>query len=410
MPEIAPAPPAPIPAPPAPTPAPPAPTPVKPSEMAVSFDTVIPKAEPPKPEPAKPAAPAVVAKTPEPTKEPPKPASATPTTEPEVDWTKAPTKWYKIYEGYKGKTGKIISDLQEKIKTLEAKPQTAAGNEKIEQYEKQIEELRKAHEDSQKRLIETDYARSDEYKKKYIEPFQREKQSAFEEVKGLQFIVKPATEDAEAVTRQATEADFMEAMNLPPSRQGAFINEHFGASAWLVIQRIVELSRIKREAQYDVQNHAEQFQKTQQEQESKTKKELDFVKTERAKAHAELEEKWPALFSVKHYESDPDAKKMLEDGYAYVDRSEEEIDTMPPEEKAALASVLRARAASAPLLNLLLERQTAKITELEQELAKYRGSDPGATKGEAPTVPAPVKSKGIQEAALEAERAMNAGH
>lgn len=290
---------------------------------------------------------------------------------------KAPPKWYKIYDGYKAKVGPKLKELQAaqtKLQQLESKPPSADNTAKIEVLEKQIKELEGTAKSREQRLIESDYARSDEYKKKYLDRYAKEKQTAIEEVKGLTVRYKEGDEDRQ---RPATEADFQKALRLPPGDQDAFIHETFGSSAFRVINRINEMNRIRSEASESVAQHTEAFQAKQIEDENLSKHERETFTKSRTEAHKALEEKWPALFSTKHYESDPDAKSKLEGGYAFVDKVDTDLEKMTPDDKAAFASVLRARAAAMPLADLLLTRAKAENDSLKAELAKYRGSDPG---------------------------------
>lgn len=312
---------------------------------------------------------------------------------------KAGGKWHKAYEGYKAKVSpklKEAQSLQAKIQELEAKTRTTpADDAKIAEYEKRIEKLNADYESTQRRLAESDYSRSDEYKKKFLDRWQQERSTAIEEVKGL----RAQYEDADGLMQQraATESDFLKAINLPPGEQDDFIHKTFGASAWRVINRITEMARIKREALEAVNSHAESYKTKQQQEEAQGKQHKEQFTKSKTEAHRALEEKWPKLFSTKTYEADPEAKAALESGYAFVDRLETELDSMPPGDQAAFASVIRARSAALPLSELLRSRAEAEAASLREELAKYRGSDPGKeTAGRAAKQVVEEQPKGIE--------------
>lgn len=356
----------------------------------------------PAPEATKEAASKVVPEKPE-----AKPTKPEDKVDEDEKFLKSSTKHWRIYEKKTGQLkeqfSKTENELKAKIKALEEKPKEQPGDAaKLAALEKQLEDERGQSKTWKERAAQADFTKSEAYDKQFRMPYQRELNTALDEIKQLR--VKFAGADGEQSERQGTEADFKKAMALPPGEQDEFIHQTFGSAAWRVINRISELHRINRASVEATQEHAAKYDAEQQELQGKTKKEEEaynnYFKSslDGIKEHKELGK----YFSG--YDDDPEATALLNKTYEEVDNFAKNAATMTPDVRAAHAAVYRAMTAGfLPLLSQH-KRALAQVDELKAELSKYRKTDPGqAPKGDGEPTDA-KDSWGIAEAS----RAMDA--
>lgn len=342
----------------------------------------------PKPaEPAKPATPAPAA-----AKVEPKPADAKPPEpkdEGEPDWSKAPPKWHKIYEGHKAKTQTEIQSLQAKIKALESKPFEQAGDsQKLQAYEKQLDELRNESKTYKQKLAELDYTKSDDYQTNYVQRAQTIYQEA------TQFVEQLKVTDGD-VERNATKADFDYIRSLPLAARRKAATSLFGEYAGDVIDYTKSIDRIKNDAKLALQKHSENFERTAIERESMTKKQREIYESKREAALNQMRENEAYGRFFKEDEADPEASKLLTEGFALIDDISSKMDSLPVEDQAAYGAVFRARAAAFPRLLYEHNKVMAERDAMREELAKIRGTDPGAGQLKTGEKVDPPQPKGI---------------
>lgn len=333
-------------------------------------------AEPKAPEtpatPEKPAAPAKPeAKAPE---KPAAPAKPDPKAKPEKEdmnslrqnYTKVKTE----YEGYQKTTAQKIADLEARVKSAEDLG-TKKGDEKAAALEKRIAEL-------QKSLSETAYEKSEEYKGKYVEPYNRHFTAAAEMVKGMRVIVS-VSEEGTPTTREGTVQDWQRVFRADPSEQGELATKLFGAAnAVRVISKLDQLNNISEEARSAIENHKSSLEAKAKETEQQNRTAEEAYTRTHESATQELQKAYPQFFGED--EKDPEATAALKRGFETVDKWMKEAESLPPEDRAQRAAVLRAWAGAFPRLTKALEGRDAKIAALEAELVKFRGSDPGEVK------------------------------
>lgn len=107
-----------------------------------------------------------------------------------------------------------------------------------------------------------------------------------------------------------------------------------------------------------------QLQREQQEYETSHKASID-----------ELQKQYPDYFAPD--EKDAEVTQSLNNGYEFVDKMLQMSEKFTVAERAAYNAVLRARAAGFLPTALKLKRAEGRVKELEDELTKYRDSDPG---------------------------------
>jgi hypothetical protein len=327
--------------------------------------------------------------------------SKTPPAEPEMTEAdmekviKANPKAWRVFEASKKKWQTEKSTLESRIAQIEAKANTTpADDKKLEALNKQLEELRGEAGKYQQELIKRDYSASPEYRRDYID----KANNIYAEAVGF---VEQLTVTEGDNERKATKADFDElrAMDLGARIKAA--KAKFGDFASEVLGFTRDIDGVKRAAAEAVQRHAENYQKEAANRESMSAKEKadydNFYKS--SLEGVQKNESYGKWFSPD--EADPEATQLLNSGYEEIEKVTAELDKLPVDQKAAYSAVFRARAAATPRLILEINRRDSKISELEAELAKYRGTDPGSQAGRGGDGIQPSGAKGIREAAAE---------
>lgn len=312
------------------------------------------------------------------------PAKAAPKVDP---WEKAPTPLKNEYFKLKRESEEKHATLEKQIKEFREKAGKetvpAVDTKAVEQYQKQIK-------DYQERLSAADYRQSQEFQEQFVQRWQAEYDEAIAEVKAMALTSQDA--DGNVKSRPATEADLQRVRALPPGEQDKAIHELFGHYSPRVFARLMELRRIERASNEAVTKHvknAEAKAATAKAELENTQKHYDKLL---ADSSDELAREWPEHFAPD--EKDPEVSAALKSGYEFVDGMVKRANEMTPEDRAAHNAVLRARAAAFLPERLKNNRLTARVKELETELAKFRESDPGGseTPGDTPLAEGEIPS------------------
>jgi hypothetical protein len=290
-------------------------------------------------------------------------------------------------EAYEKKSKGEIAKLQEENRALQERRYVTPEIEKeIADNKAEIQRLKT-------QVSEVSYEHSDDFKRDYVDPWQRTLKNTLEMVDQLS---TPAYTDeasgAEVPSRKTTSSDFQRVLNAPVADQAEVAQKLFGTNALRVIAQIDRLNEIKQRAADAIKSH-------HGEMEGKRKQFEDWQKTESQKyvglrdgARKELAEKYPQFFAPD--EADPEASDALQKGYDFVDRAAEKAHELSVDERAAYSEVIRARAAWFPRGHRELTKAKEKIASLEEELSKYRSSDPGQEKEKGRAVPAKENEMG----------------
>jgi prefoldin subunit 5 len=297
---------------------------------------------------------------------------------------------WKIYESLKTSTATKVAELEGKLKTLESKPVEAPGDAaKVAALEKQIEALTGETKTYQQRLAEADYQNTAKYKD-YQSKINRLWNKAVQQVSGMQAI--DGTEQ-----RPANKEDFEFIRLLPLAKRRTAAREMFGDDAVEVLGFVNQIESLREENLEAQEDWIKTHEQNGVQRELQTKaQQAQFDANYKANLEAMRKNPtWGKWFTPD--ESDPEASKLLNEGFAAIEKVLSEEEHMTPEQAAAHAAVFRARAAAMPRMILEVNRQNAKITALEAELAKFRSTDPGskgATAGGGGDL-TPAKAKGI---------------
>lgn len=293
------------------------------------------------------------------------------------------TKAWRAYDAFKTKSTGRIAELENKIKEIESKPKEAPADAgKIAEYEAKIKALTEEHGMTKKQLAEIDYRQSDDFKRDYVEKYAGVRKDAIAHVQQL------TVSDGET-SRPATESDFDTLAATPLASRRRLAQQMFGDNGADVLDYVKDLARIRSDSALAVQRESERRQKDAETKVSTSKASKEQYKSLVGETRKAMEVKYPNL-SLETYKDDPELSDALKDGYKFVDElMAEDLEKLPPEDKAFNQEAMRFRAGAALLLIKQLERERAEKESLKTELAKYRKSDPGDPKG--PTPGAPVK-------------------
>lgn len=280
--------------------------------------------------------------------------------------------WAEKEAGFTTKT----AELEKKIAELSSKPNpTAADDTKLKALEARLAERENEFKSVKQKLAERDYAQSDEYAEKFVKPWNRAYADAYQYVEGLQVMDEEGNP-----ARQATKADFDKVKSTPLQQRRAVAKALFGEdSAADVVEYAKELDRIGKASDEAIKDHAQNWEKSSQEKAMAAQKDQEGFSKLVDESRKDIETKFPDYFSVDHYKDNPELQKALADGYAEYDSIVEGFSKLPPAEQAAHNTMARAWFAAFPLMHKKLTAANTELESLKAELARYRGSDPGAT-------------------------------
>lgn len=302
-------------------------------------------------------------------------------------------KWNEERTGFATKT----AELEKKIAELLAKPNpTAADDTKLKALEERLAARETEYKSVKQQLVERDYTQSDEYKEKFIKPWQRAHDEAYSFVNGLQ-VIDPDTGDP---VRQATPADFDKIKATPLQQRRAAAKAMFGEdSAGDVVEYAKEIDRLVKGSSEAIKDHAQNWEKTAAEKEAAAQRDREgFTKLEQDE-RADLEQKFPDYFSVEAHKDNPEHQKALADAYQTYDTLLSTFDKQTPQQQASNKVLVRAWFAAFPLMHKQNAALKSQVESLTAELTKLRGTDPGAAAPKAGAV-APVEELGgIKDAA-----------
>ena len=273
---------------------------------------------------------------------------------------------------------------------------------KIQEAEKRINELKarpERHPDDQKKLSEyekkvavADFKNSDEYEKSFRQPLNKTYQDSLNLAKRFPAIER--TEDGET-NRASSEQDFRTVMTAPPEQQAELAQKIYGpVNAARIITMIDRISDLYGRGEQEAMRRAEQYQSTLKEQSQKEQERNKALTDSRGKIRQDIESRMPDIYG--EHEDDPESQKLIQEGRDYIEEFRSNRDTMTDAELAEREAVMEAAASAFPVMKHQRDSALSKVKELEEELAKYRQSDPGRGGNKTPPDPATDTSeKGV---------------
>jgi len=353
-----------------------------------------PTQEPPKPEPTPEPVKATPPKDPETGKfttkqpEPPKaPEKPQPEPKPQVNEFEPPQvakpnelrNYARKMAGRAQQAEQSISQLRAELNQLKSNPQqsvdTKALTEELATAKKRLEEY-------EGEIKATRYERSQEYKDKYLTPYQNALQSAQNEVKELLVTVPNPSDPENPQERPATSQDFDEVYSLPIGQAVKLAKAKFGDAASIVIQHVKAIKDASRAAITAVQSHqgqAEQFEQQSVAQKRMIEEGRNRMFTEALQG---ISQKHPDLFDVK--DGDTEWNTALEKGRGMADLAFGDRSQLTPAQSTILDAHIFSRVSSYPAILNAYRKSSTEIAALKKEIAELRGSSPGKPSASAP--------------------------
>lgn len=339
-----------------------------------------PAAAPAAPKPGEAAAPAA---EPAAAAEPTKPGESTTVDSNAPKDGKKPNPW-KLVEDYKAKASKAEQELTQLRQNQMPENDRKALEERATKAEARAKQL-------EEHMTFVDYSQTEEFKAKYVEPYDKAWKVAMGELKDIKIT------DPQGGERDVTPADLLTIVNAPLAKARQLADEFFGPFANDVMAHRNEIRGL-----FDKQNAAldevkkNGLTKRQQEMEAQQKGMAEMTKAISATWQQENEavlkdEKYGALFKPR--EGDEHWNQRLAKGYELVDKAFSQNPSDPkltPEERSAVIrrhAAVRNRAAAWGALRGEVESLQAQLKALNEELVQYKGSEPPSGSERAPNAP-----------------------
>lgn len=339
---------------------PPAPTPASPAAPEPPKATP-PPATPPKTEATK-------EKSPTPPAQPTKPAAPAQAPKPiDIDDPKVPAAELRKHlkqlredlEKTKAEKETTVSSLQSKLKQLESKK---FWNEDDEKKHAEMTQRLNALESN---LYSRDYTESPEYKKLYADKIQEQYKEALEMVATLD------TLDDNGNERKGDRNDIIRLMGAPNNAERRRLaKELFGENFQDALDAVSPMVETKKNAEAAVKAKRENYQTEIQQRMEESQQIRQFI----SERQNDIAEKFPHIF--KPDSTDSESQALLKKGFDFVDESTQKQD-MNVNERSARIAMIRSWAGAFPRLVNEMSKKDARIAELEGQLEKLRGSDPG---------------------------------
>lgn len=324
--------------------------------------------EPAKPEtpaaPAKPADEATPAKPADKTLEKPAAPSSGP-----AQLRKRLEEVEKEYAGFKLTAQQEKEKLSKQMAEYEKRPFLT------EEQQKRYEALEQRQKDMEASLYARDYRESPEFAEKYTKKWEGAYKSATQRVNGVT-VTGENPETGEATTRKTSPHDFEKVRLAAPEEQVELAEKLFGKYAFIVMQDINALRGIEDAANEEIATRAKTYHSQRQELQQRLRQHGQAYESAHAEIDRQLAEKYPAYFGDDP--ANPEASAEMKKGLAIVDETLAQADNLPVNERAAKAALIRRWAAAFPRLVYTTKQLQAQLKAKDEELAKYRKSDPGS--------------------------------
>ena len=341
-----------------------APEPSQPSEPVAA------PTAPKTPEPAPVAAPAAKAS---PTPTPPaKPAATAPANfdDPKLTASDLRKHLKEMHQNFK-------MTLEEKERSLGQVNSKLADLEKKKYWtdddKKKFDDLTQGRAELEARLYARDYSDSPEYKKLFVEKINEQSAEAVEVIGSL--TVKYEA-DGEEKTRPGTGQDMLRlfhAPNLADRRKLA--KELFGEEFQEALDVVKPMLETRKAAADAVKLKQENFQSETTMQTEQVQLLNRQIQEFAIGATGQLAASKPEIFGEP---TNPVEAEIFKKGFAFVDESSKLAHTFNPNQRAARVALIRSMSGAFPRVVHLYEKAKGELAAANEELAKYRRSDPGS--------------------------------
>lgn len=261
----------------------------------------------------------------------------------------------------------VNAKLKERDKEIEAARAPREDPEK-QALAAEKERLVKAYEKAQEELRYTQYLRSEDYTKKFQEPFRQGLADAYETIQELT-IENPD----DGTTRQATQKDFDALLELSRGDAIRRAKAQFGDLADEVMAHVRNLTDIKRRAARASEEYRQKGEEIDKERLAQQVQMRELQNKVWMQTNQDLPRKYPELFGEDP--NDREGNEILSKGYMAVDKAHDA--TLPLEDRIARQAMIRHRAAALGRELYRRKRAESKVAELQAIIDEYESSKPG---------------------------------
>lgn len=287
----------------------------------------------------------------------------------------------------KGKVSpwKLVEEYKAKLATAEARAleveKRAIPEDKWKQHQETLTAREKRLSELEEEIRYVNYSKSDDFKTKYQQPYEKSWQRAMSELGEL------TIETGDGNARPMAAGDLLELVNLPLGKAHEMAVEKFGDLAPEVMAHRKEIRKLHDEQAAALDEARKSGASREKELTEKQQREYGEIsgniKDTWSKANDEVtgDPKYGTFFTPK--DGDEQGNQRLAKGFELADRAFSENPLTPgltPEQRAGIVrrhAAVRNRAAAFGRLVYQNNQSQSRIAELEKQLSEYKGSEPG---------------------------------
>ena len=271
------------------------------------------------------------------------------------------------YEMTVAEKEKALSQVQSRLRELEQKRYLT------DEDQKRIEELVKGREQLEARLYSREYTESPEYKQNFVDKINEQATEAHEVISSLSVTVTDA--NGNESTRQGSQADMLRLYNTSNgAERRKLAKELFGEDFQEALDAVHPMIQTRKASELAVKSKQENYKTEMQQQAESAKNYTSQLSQFVSMTDEHLAKSMPVIFSKP---TDPGELDAYEKGMRFVDESSNNADKFTPEQRAARISMIRSMAGSFPRMLKRVTQLNSELAATQEELAKYRKSDPG---------------------------------
>lgn len=282
---------------------------------------------------------------------------------------------WKLVDEYKARVAKLEADHAETSKRAIPKADWDRTQETLAEREKRLTEL-------EQEIKYVNYSKSEEFKTKYQQPYEKQWQRTMAELGEL------TVETADGGTRPLAANDILDLVNAPLGKAHELAVERFGELATEVMAHRKEIRKLfdeQSQALDDARKNGVLRDKEQGEKQAKEFSEVSgSIKETWSKANEEVtvDPKYGAYFTP--VDGDQEGNLRLAKGFELADRAFSENPLAPGltgEQRQAIVrrhAAVRNRAAAFGRLTYQNGQLKSELASIKKQLAEYKGSEPPA--------------------------------
>ena len=291
---------------------------------------------------------------------------------------------WKLVDDYKAKLTQAEAQLLETNKRAIPEADWKRTQETLAEREKRLTEL-------EQEIRYVNYAKSEEFKTKYQQPYEKQWQRTMSELGEL------TVETADGGTRPLAANDILDLVNAPLGKAHEMAVERFGDLAPEVMAHRKEIRKLFDEQASALDEARKSGASREKEQTEKQQREFGEVSTKirdtwsKANEEVTVDPKYGTYFTP--VDGDEQGNQRLAKGFELADRAFSENPLAPgltAEQRESIVrrhAAVRNRAAAFGRLVYQNTQSQQRITALEKELADYKGTEPARGGSQPPAKP-----------------------